>query len=173
MSWAFAEATAEAAITYIEANGAAKLTSVAARYSDGIPLPAIAALRLSDPWLGAESEFPVVYFVPEESRRVPSAMGMKQVGLWAHRFLVAIVAELSIDQGRAITSAETIRRMMMRYVVAILEMLAEGYASMGHEWGVGGPTEVYYDATITDKERNAYLGDARIVIWSTGKETSL
>jgi len=28
MSWAFAEATAEAAITYIEANGAAKLTSV-------------------------------------------------------------------------------------------------------------------------------------------------
>lgn len=174
MAFSLGEASAQAVLTYVSANQTAKLAAVAARHSDSILLPVFAALRLSDPNTNVEAEFPVLYVLPEEDIPSPSSAGLKRGFLLSTELLLVAAYELTIDQtGSGITEAETLRRMGARYAVALLEMLAEGHASMGYEFGLGVQTRIRYGATFTNKSRTTYLSDVRIQIGSQSTEAAL
>lgn len=174
MGWAFGEAAADAALTYIDTNSAAKLTTVAARYGDGITLPAFKATRMSDPYLEAEPEFPVLYAMPERDVPDPAPNGLAKGFLLQSDVVFIVVYELSVDQtGNGTTEAETLRRMGVRYAVAVMEMLAESIASTGVHWGTGRKPEIYYGVTFTNRQRATLLSDVQIRIGAMRRETSL
>lgn len=165
MAWTMAEAVADNAITYIESAQAAKLAAVAARYTGTVlTMPSFVATRQSDPDQEREPQFPVLYVVPE-SATMETGPGAWRRGGWVdHRFLFFVFA---MHYGaNSETPAETCARLTKRYVVALLEMLAEYWngTTRTEEWGTGGEIRVSYDPIARVASGSEYLGSATIEI---------
>lgn len=179
-TWTLGEAAAQAARTYFNTTSGAttilgaKCTAVAARYSDGVLLPVPTAIRISDPLIEAESQFPLLYITPERSSPTLGAGGLKRGGLWTHELAFFLYYELAIDQsGSGISNAETMRLMGLRYVVALLECLADGITTMGVEWGTGPSVSAEYGATLTSRSRGIRRSSVLLRIGAMTSEASL
>lgn len=174
MAWTLGETPVDAALDYIVTNGATKIAAVAARYADGITLPALAAVRMSDPFIEAEPEFPVLYGVAERDVPNMGAGGISRGFLLSSEAVFIVVYELSVDQtGSGISEAETMRRMGARYAVALLELLSDSISSTGVEWGTGIQPEIRYGATFTNRDRVTYLSDVQVRIGAVAREAAL
>lgn len=158
MTWALGETAAQAARTYFNTTSGAttilgaKCTTVAARYSDGVLLPKPTTIRISDPLIESEAQFPLLYIMPERDSPMFGAGGLTRGFMLQTEVSFVLRYELAIDQsGSGISNAETMRLMGVRYVVALLECLADGTTTMGIEWGTGPSVEAQYGATFANK----------------------
>lgn len=171
--WQYPELIADAVIAYIEANQAAKMTGVAAAYTaNPLDMPVFAAVRLLEPYREAEPDFPVLYVMPVEDEQEPGDGGIER-GFWTtHRFefaaLVAFygAADMSPNEGA--------RRLGMRYLGALEEMLAESFdpATRPYEWGVGDAPRRAYGPIYTN-QAGEWLHDCRLIISCRAKEAAL
>jgi hypothetical protein len=155
-----AEAIADATIDYIEGAQTVKLAEVDARYTTAVGLREF-TVRLGD--IDQEREpidaYPLLYVSPIKAEIVASVGGLSRSALVTNSFSFIVIA-----YGTDTTSerpAESMKRALMRYAVAVLEMLVEGQAAEGWtwEWGTGGTTQVQYRTYQTP---SAYLGVAAI-----------
>lgn len=180
MAWSLGEAAAQAARTYFNGTSGAttvlgaKCAAVAARHADGVLLPVPTAIRISDPLLEAEPQFPLLYISPERDAPQISATGLKRGWLLSSEVAFFLIYELSIDQsGSGISNAETMRLMGLRYIVAILECLADGITTMGIEWGTGMNPSAEYGATMTSKRRGVRRSSVLLRIGCVTSEAGL
>lgn len=175
MSWALGESAAQAALSYFATNGAAKMTAVQGRFSDGVTLPNFVARRLADPNTAIEPEFPVCYAVPLRDVPEPGPGGLAR-GRWMFtgEVVFVVVYEAAVDLGGSGTTVgEVLAAMGMRYGVAVLEMLAASIASTGIQWGTATPIEVSYGPRYTLNERGTIGSDVQIRIGYQRQESSL
>jgi hypothetical protein len=166
MAWTMAEAVADNVMAYIASAQTAKVAAVAARYSaPSLTMPVFVEVRHSDPDQEREPQFPVLYVVPESSTMDPGPGGFRRGSIVDHRFLFFVMVA---HPGTASeTPAETVARLTKRYVVAVLEMLAEYYngTTRPEEWGTGGAgISVSYDPIARTAGGAEYLGSATISI---------
>lgn len=155
------EGIADAVIAYIEANQAAKLTAVEARYTTPVGLTDF-TVRMGDVDQEREPEdaFPLLYVSPTRTRLVPSLGGLERACQAEHGFTFAAIVWRPTEQATEMP-AETMKRATMRYAVALVEMLIESRATTGYEWATlasdmsGGGTDVQYR---TYKTPTGYLG---------------
>lgn len=174
MTWALGETPVGTALTYMTSNAAAKLANVEARYADGITVPAFKAFRMSDPFVEAEPEFPVLYGVAERATGNIVGGGLANGFILTTEAVFVVLYELSADQtGSGVSEAETMRRMGQRYAVAVLEMLADSISSTGVEWATGAGFDIRYGATFTNRDRVTYLSDVQVRIGAQTREAAL
>lgn len=166
MSWLLSEGICDATIAYITAAQTAKFTDVAARFT-ALPMdmPDFHAIRLSLPNRERESDFPVLYLIPDQSV-VGRAKGGTATAA-KHRIEFAILAyHAGADDT---TPTESVERLAMRYGMAVLEMLYDMHDHSVSTYHVGGNPihwgagTIYYRSTYTSAS-GEYLGDARVVI---------
>jgi len=161
-----AEAVADNVMAYIGTAQVAKLADVVARYAaPALPMPAFVAVRHSDPDQEREPEFPVLYVVPTDSALEPGPGGFRRGVIVDHRFAFFVV--VSYPGTASETPAESVARLTKRYVVAVLEMLAEYWngTTRTEEWGTGeGGIRVSYDPIARVSSGAEYLGSATIEI---------
>lgn len=165
MTWLLSEGICDATKAYILSAQAAKMTAVAARFTNPtLAMPVFTDVRLSLPRMG-ESDFPLLFMVPDQSV-VGRAKG-GQASITKHRIEFAVLAyHAGADDT---TPAESVERLAMRYGLAVLEMLydmhdhsASTYHVSGNpvHWGAG---TIYYRSSYTSAS-GEYLGDARVLI---------
>ena len=160
VTYDLAEAIADAAITYIKSAQTAKLAVVEARYATAMGLTDM-TVRLGDVYQGQEpgDAYPVLYVSPVKTALEPGPGGLLRGAVATHTVTFLIVAYRPDLAGEM--PAESLKRALMRYAAAVIEMLIEGQAadSWGWEWGTGATTQVQYR---TFQAPSAYLGVAAI-----------
>jgi hypothetical protein len=177
MSLLGAEAIADTTIAYIQAKAAAKLTDVAARpWSVALTLEPFKAIRLSEPDRESEQDFPVLYVMPDSTDIEPMKGNAALDGNYRFEFAV-----LAYDSGRSDrSSAETAKRLAMRYILAVFEMLQEMHdrsdptyhvAGEPLDWGTGGIAPRFIYGLTYASSDGEYLADARLVIGVQQLET--
>ncbi len=171
MSLMLAETIADKTIAYITANQATKLAAVEARsWTHALSLgTSFKAIRLSDPDQERENDFPVLYVMPDLTDLDEAAGHSVLEG--THGFEFAILAYSSGVTG--LTPAETVRRLAMRYALALYEMLGEMHSHSVQtywangapiHWGTGDVTpRIAYGPTYTNGA-GEYLADVRLQI---------
>lgn len=162
VSYDLCEGMAQAVADYIEASQVAKLAAVDARYSTVIGLEAM-TVRLGDVYQRREplDVYPLLYVAPQRVVLEPVNAGLLRGAEAVSYFAFIVVAYVpDVDSG---TPTERLKRQLMRYCVAVLEMLVESQngTTRPWEWGTGGPTEVQFRSYPSD---NAYIGLAAIQV---------
>lgn len=178
MSWLLGEAPAQSIRTYIwgtdGTDGAmtAKLADVAARdeYEDQpIDLPDFAAVRLHAPLSKGypEPAFPVLFIRPVGGRMILGPGGLGRGGTSMIRYLFVVVCE---DP----TNPETALLKALRYMVAVLEMLAESYhvTLRPYSWGMDNGVTFDY-SPMESRESGQYFADVRIEVSTQIREAAL
>lgn len=168
-----AEAIADATRAYIVANQTAKLAAVAARYTDpALEMADFAAVRISDPDRESEADYPVLFIMPTEAELDWHAGHTVITG--RYRFEIAVLVWGGVEPGSADSQAETVKRLSMRYLQAVVEMLSEMHSHSSSTYHVGGapvhwgsderPIQAYYQPVYISRAGNEWLGDARLIV---------
>lgn len=162
VSYDLAEGIAQAMVDYIESAQTVKLAAVDARYTTALSL-ADFTVRFGDVYQRREAldVYPILYVSPLRARLDATVGGLTRSAMVEHSFTFIILAYQPDAGGE--TPTETLKRSLMRYSVAVLEMLIESHngTTRPWEWGTGAPTEVQYRSFPGE---NAYFGLASIQI---------
>ena len=174
-NWNLAEAVVDGTLAYIASAQAAKLALVEARYTTiPCPMPSFVSMLPHEPAEHpvALDRFPALYMMATDVEARASAMGWARGYVGHQRYEFAVLARTS--ETRDQTAAEMTRRLAMRYIVALAEMLAAAYDATARpwEWGTGEPPRIYY-APLYTTGSGEYLGDARLIIGCTVREVAL
>ena len=171
MTWKLAEYPAKLMAAYIEDSQAAKLANIEdrAEYADSpMPLPSFVAIRHHEPWRNPEAQYPMLYIRPIRSRLRPGPAGLARGHIGQHDYMVAVICVASGGPGAAID-------MVQRYMVALMEMIAEYFdADAGRtiEWGMVNDTEILYEPLETNGV-GEFAADARMLITAQVSEGAL
>ena len=161
-SYDLAETVAQSMVDYIETAQTAKLTAVDARYSSDLDLEDM-TVRFGDVYQRREplDVYPILYVSPTRTRIEPTIGGLGQSAIVEHSFSYVVLTHEADGDGELVT--ERLKRRLMRYMVAVLELLIESHngTTRPWEWGTGAATEIQYRAYPGE---NAYLGLAALQI---------
>lgn len=162
-SYELVEAIATATESYIEAGIAAKVAAVDARYSTSAGLTTFGAVYVSEMDLAREplDLFPILWIAPSRSTLSPVVGGLGAGFEAEHVFDLVIV---DYHAGSSTESpAVVLKRRLMRYVVALVELLAESHNATTRpwDWGTGRDVEIEYE-TLKAGKTGEYLGVALV-----------
>ena len=146
-------------VAYLTSQAAVdKLAEVAARYTgeQALSLP-LWSVEVDDP--RQTIHLPHLYIVPSRTRDEGDGLYPGARLQLHHEFEFAVLASSPEPQGA--------KWLTMRYLVALTELLCEmrddpAYAYMN--WGVGGPTDYYFQPTYSTQS-SQLVGDARLITW--------
>jgi hypothetical protein len=172
MTWLGPEAIIDKTKAYILASQTAKLASITARFTT-MPittLPDFAVIRAADPDHSLEAVFPALFISPDTTE-FDGAMGWGTADSRSTFIFTVMPWGLPTTD---LSNAEVVRRLSMRYVLAVLEMLLDMHSHTTSTYHVGGgPIHwatgdkaplVYYSPIYTRGDGAEYLGDARLII---------
>lgn len=141
--------------TYLEANMAAKLDVIDARFGDGITLTDIAG------WYRAQQraiqQFPAVVFMAHDSRPIERGDG------WLRGHHDIEIAVMATGQ-----DSEQLSQEIQRYVLAIFECLVDAESSEGWEV-IHEAFDADYDQIYTADD--TYITDARLLVTASKLES--
>lgn len=153
------ERVARDLVTYLTGAAAvAKMAEVAARYTGAAALAQpIWTVTVDDP--RKTVHLPHLYIVPTRAQDAGDGLFPGVHLQMAYEFEFAVFASSPEPQGA--------QWLKFRYLVALTELLCEMQAEASYSWmawGVGGPTDFYYQPTYTN-ESNQLVGDGRLITW--------
>lgn len=168
-----AEMIANATRDYILASQTAKLAAVEARYTDpALDLRDFVAVRISDPDRESETDYPLLFIMPD-SANLEWHMG-HSVMTGTYRFELAVLVWAGVAPGSDDSQAETVKRLSMRYLQAVVEMLSEMHDHSASTYHVGGSAvhwgsdgnaiEAHYQPVYVNRNGGEWLGDARLIV---------
>lgn len=167
------EAIADATSAYIAANMTTKLAAVSARYTaTPLTMADFAAIRISDPDRESEADFPVLFIMPDQAELEWHAGHTSLTG--RYRFEFAVLVWAGVAPGSTDSQAEAVKRLSMRYLLAVLEMLRDMHTHTDSTYYAGGAPihwgsdeqaiQTYYKPVYVNRNGHEWLGDARLII---------
>lgn len=171
MTWKLAEAPAVNLRAYILANQATKMAAVQARaeyVATPITLPVFADVKLHAPLVGEDPEYPMLYIRPIGGRMRLGVGGLAQSSpVVSMQYMVVVVCEDAEGPETALLKG-------MRYLVAVLEMMAESYDGTTYPYHWGMDREVQFDySPLYTMRTDLYFADVRVLVSTQVSEGAL